>query len=95
MKYNGTVRQVMTTKNQATLILDTEIGLRGIELERAEWVHLLRRTGETDPQALTGWAVEYDPEHDILNLIDPGEAPGGGDEVVGDAGGAGDTEDAD
>lgn len=74
MKYNGTVRQVMTTKNQATLILDTEIGLRGIELERAEWVHLLRRTGETDPQALTGWAVEYDPGNGDLELLDPNRA---------------------
>lgn len=88
MKFNGTVRQVVTTKNLATLILDTEIGPRGIELERAEWVHLLRRTGETDPQALTGWAVEYDPEHDILNLIDPGEAPGESDEDTEESEGA-------
>lgn len=88
MKYNGTVRQVVTAKNLATLILDTEIGPRGIELERAEWVHLLRRTGETDPQALTGWAVEYDPEHDILNLIDPDEASGESDEDTEESEGA-------
>ncbi len=85
MKFNGTVRQVVTTKNLATLILDTEIGPRGIELERAEWVHLLRRTGATDPQALIGWAVEYDPEHDILNLIDPDEESGESAEDTGES----------
>lgn len=48
MKYSGTIRRVVTTKSLTTLILDTEIGPRGIELERAEWVHLLRRAGESD-----------------------------------------------
>lgn len=84
MQYNGTIRRVVTTKTLITLILDTEIGPRGIELERAEWVHLLRRTGESDPQALIGWEVEYDPEHDTLNLIDPDEAAAGdGDDTDG------------
>lgn len=90
MKYSGTIRRVVTTKSLTTLILDTEIGPRGIELERAEWVHLLRRAGESDSQALVGWEVEYDPEHDLLNLIDPGEAA---DENGDDVDGAEDTDD--
>jgi len=53
-------------------------------------VHLLRRAGESDSQALVGWEVEYDPEYDLLNLIDPGEAA---DENGDDADGAEDTDD--
>lgn len=73
MKYGGTIQRVLTTKTITTLILETEIGPRGIELARHDWLHLLRRAGQTEPQALVGWDVEYDPEHDSLDLVDPDE----------------------
>jgi len=80
MKYSGTITRVLVSKNGATLILDTEIGPRGIELERPDWLRLLRRAGQTDPQALVGWEVDYDPAHDILDLLDPNQAENDSDD---------------
>lgn len=74
MTYNGTITRVLVSKSGATIILDTEIGPRGIELERPDWLSLLDRAGQTDPQALIGWEVEYDPENDDLDLLDPSRA---------------------
>ncbi|NLE49944.1 MAG: hypothetical protein GX613_00940 [Chloroflexi bacterium] len=74
MKYSGTITRVLVTKQGATIILDTEIGPRGIELERPDWLRLLKRAGQTDPDALVGWEVDYDPAHDNLDLLDPDRA---------------------
>lgn len=80
MKYSGTITRVLVSKNGATLILDTEIGPRGIELERPDWLRLLRRAGQTDPEALVGWEVDYDPAHEILDLLDPNQAENDSDD---------------
>jgi hypothetical protein len=74
MKYNGTITRVVVGKGGATIILDTEIGPRGIELERPDWIRLMKRAGQTDPNALVGWEVEYNPGHDDLVLLDPNRA---------------------
>ena len=80
MKYSGAIKRVLVSKNGATLILDTEIGPRGIELERPDWLRLLRRAGQTDPEALVGWEVDYDPAHEILDLLDPNQAENDSDD---------------
>lgn len=88
MKYSGKIARVLVSKHGATIILDTEIGPRGIELERPDWLRLLRRAGQTGPEALVGWEVDYDPAHDILDLLDPNEPSGDTDsaEEANDAG---------
>lgn len=82
MKYNGTITRVVVGKGGATIILDTEIGPRGIELERPDWIRLLKRAGQTDPNALVGWEVEYNPGHDDLVLLDPNRAADDTDDDV-------------
>lgn len=74
MPYSGTIQRVVRTGSTLTLILETEIGPRGVALERPEWQQLLQQAGADDPQALVGWEVDYDPAHDRLELLDPDRA---------------------
>lgn len=74
MPYSGTIQRVVRTGSAITLILETEIGPRGVALERPEWQRLLQQAGADDPQALVGWEVDYDPAHDRLELLDPNRA---------------------
>lgn len=71
MKVDGTITKVQRSGGALTVIIDTAMGLRGIELERDEWQPMLDDFDLTDPAALVGWAVVYDPAHGDFELVDP------------------------
>lgn len=87
MKVMGTISRVQRSKSGVTVIVNTDYGLRGIELERELWAEVLADFHVTQDEAVIGWAVEYNPAHGDLEVIGPvaeeegdelaeGEAPG-------------------
>jgi hypothetical protein len=79
MKYDGTITEVRRSRAGVTLIIDTTMGLRGVEFERDlldEILHDFELTQDTD---LIGWAVVYDPAHGDLDIIMPDDFDGAPD----------------
>jgi hypothetical protein len=68
MKYAGRIIRVQ----HGTLIIDTAMGLRGVELDKELWVQIRADFGLDAPADLIGWAVEYDPAHGDLEIAAPG-----------------------
>lgn len=73
MKYEGTITRVQRARGGVTLIVETVMGLRGVELDNALWQEIVTdfRIGQADD--VIGWQVEYDPAHGDLEIIGPVE----------------------
>ncbi len=74
MKYEGTILRVQRGGGgSVTLIVETAMGLRGIELDDEIWRAVVSdfRLGQVDD--MIGWQVEYDPAHGDLDIIGPAE----------------------
>lgn len=82
MKYTGIIIQVKRGRADMTLIVQTPIGLRGVTLDRSLWAQILADFSQPPDAALTGWTVEYDPEHGDLEVVAPPETfPDGTDDA--------------
>lgn len=73
MHYEGTVIRVQKTRGQLVLIVNTAVGLRGIDIDREVWAEIMRDFKVQSEQELLGWRAMYDPEHGDLTLIGPGD----------------------
>ncbi len=71
MKFTGTILRVQRSRSAVTLIIETPMGLRGVELDRELWAQILIDFAQPADATLTGWTVEYDPAHDDLDIIAP------------------------
>ena len=69
MKYTGKIIHIQ----HGTLIIETALGLRGVELDPELWAAIRADFELDDPAELIGWAVEYDPAHGDLEIAAPGE----------------------
>lgn len=78
MKYTGTIVQVRRARSDVTLIVKTEIGLRGVELDRDLWGQILADFKVEQDEAVIGWSVEYDPAHGDLVVTGPDTAADSG-----------------
>lgn len=85
MKYTGVITRVQRGRADVTLIVQTPIGLRGVALDRALWAQILADFAQPPDAALTGWTVEYDPEHGDLEIIAPPETLPDGTDDAGDS----------
>lgn len=74
MKYAGTIVRVQHSRADVTLIVKTNMGLRGIELDRDQWAEILRDFKLEKGEGLLGWAVEYDPAYGDLEITAPASA---------------------
>jgi len=83
MKYGGTIVRIQRSRTGITLIIETEMGLRGVELDRDVWAEITRDFSVTDEKRMVGWDVEYDPAHGDLEVIGPDDEPAAGDEQAG------------
>ncbi len=83
MKYAGTIVRVQRSRAGVTVIVETDIGLRGVELDRDLWAEIVRDFNVTDEAAMVGWAVEYDPAHGDLQITGPDDDPVSEDEQAG------------
>lgn len=81
MKYSGTITQVRRSGADLTVIIDSDIGLRGLDLDRELWQAILADFELDDPQQLVGWPVEYDPSHGALDVLDPRDDADAGDDL--------------
>ena len=83
MRYTGVITRVRRGRADVTVIIDTPIGLRGVVLERELWTQILADFAQPPDALLTGWTVEYDPEHGDLEVLAPPELfPDGTDSVT-------------
>lgn len=71
MKYTGSIVRVQRSRAGVTLIIETPIGLRGVELDRDLWDQILADFSQPSGATLSGWSIEYDPEHGDLEIIPP------------------------
>jgi hypothetical protein len=71
MKMTGTILRIQRSRSEVTLIIETPMGLRGVELERELWAQILTDFAQPADATLTGWTVEYDPAHGDLEIIAP------------------------
>lgn len=71
MKYEGTITRVQRARDGVTLIVETVMGLRGVELDPELWQEIMAdfQLGQADD--VVGWRVEYDPAHGDLEIIGP------------------------
>ncbi len=71
MRYEGTIVRVQRAGGGMMLIVETPMGLRGVELDRDVWQAVVAdfRIGQADD--MLGWRVEYDPAHGDLDIIGP------------------------
>lgn len=74
MKHTGTITRIQRSRDGITIILDTNFGLRGVELDREEWLAIVNDLGITDESDLVGWAVEYNPATGDFEIIDDSPA---------------------
>ena len=74
MKYAGTIVRVQHGRAEITLIVKTNMGLRGIELDRDQWAEVLRDFKLEKDDRVLGWAVEYDPAYGDLEITAPAGA---------------------
>ena len=85
MKYDGVITGVQRSKGGVTLVVETEMGLRGITLDPDLWRTIMAdfKLGQADD--VLGWAVEYDPAHGDLEIVGPGpEEADQNDDTTGD-----------
>lgn len=71
MKFHGTITEVRQGRDGITLIIDTEMGLRGVEFERDLFHQVLDDFELKHNDDLIGWPVEYDPGHGDLDIMIP------------------------
>jgi hypothetical protein len=71
MKYAGTIIRIQRSRAGVTLIIETAIGLRGVELDQELWAEIQADFGLTEAHNLVGWAVAYDPAHGDLEISTP------------------------
>jgi hypothetical protein len=74
MKHTGTITRIQRSHDGVTIILDTNFGLRGVELDREEWSAIVNDLGVTNESDLVGQAVEYNPATGDFELIDDSPA---------------------
>ena len=69
MKLLGKIVRIERSRSGVSVIIETDYGLRGIELERALWAQVLQdfKLGQDDDAV--GLGVEYDPAHGDLDVI--------------------------
>ncbi len=73
MKFSGTIAEVRRGRDGVTVIVDTEMGQRGVEFDRELLDQVLADFELRQPDDLIGWAVEYDPAHGDLDIIAHGD----------------------
>lgn len=73
MKYDGSIIRVQHGRDGVTLIIDTPVGMRGVDIDNALWSEILVDFELKDEAAIVGWMVEYDPAHGDLEIIGPAE----------------------
>lgn len=78
MLVKGTISRVQRSRAGVTLIIETEMGLRGVELDRDLWIDIVRDFELIQPDDIIGWAVAYDPAHGDLEITGPGGDSSGG-----------------
>jgi hypothetical protein len=71
MSYTGTITRIQRTREGVTLIVQTDYGLRGIEVDRDIWIEILNDLAVEQESAIIGWGVEYDPANGDLDLFAP------------------------
>jgi hypothetical protein len=71
MKYAGTIIRSQRSRAGVTLIIETTMGLRGVELDPELWADIQADFGLHDARNLVGWAVAYDPAHGDLEISAP------------------------
>jgi hypothetical protein len=71
MKYTGTVIRIQHSKGGVTLIIETDYGPRGVQIDPGTWAAMKQDAGLNDNTAVVGWRVEYDPAHGDLELGEP------------------------
>jgi hypothetical protein len=74
VKYAGRIIRIQRSRADVTLIVETSVGWRGIELDRDLWAEILRDFKLDDGDSPIGWAVEYDPAHGDLEITAPAGA---------------------
>jgi hypothetical protein len=73
MRVTGTILRVEQGRAGITLIIQTGMGLRGVEIDAELWADIARDFELTGPDEMVGWAVEYDPAHGDLDITGPGD----------------------
>lgn len=73
MKHTGTITRVQHGRDGVVVIIETAMGLRGIEMDREDWAAILADIGLSHDSSLSGWAVEYNPANGDFELIEPGD----------------------
>ncbi len=81
MKHSGTITRVQRASDGVTLILDTDFGLRGVEVDLDVWAAILADTGAEKDAELIGWAVRYDPATGDIEMAEPDSDEPDGDEA--------------
>lgn len=71
MPYEGTITEVRHSRAGVTFIIDTEMGLRGVEVERELLAAILDDFELSRDDDLIGWTVTYDPARGDLDIIMP------------------------
>ncbi len=71
MLVKGTILRVEQGRAGLTLIIETGMGLRGVEIDAGLWADIARDFGVTQPGEMVGWPVEYDPAHGDLEITGP------------------------
>ena len=75
MVVNGTISRVEQSRAGITLIIQTGMGLRGVEIDAELWADIARDFELAQPGDMVGWAVEYDSAHGDLEITGPGGDP--------------------
>jgi hypothetical protein len=74
MTYSGIITRVERGRHGVTMFIDTEMGPRGVQVDRATWHEILQDSELEQGEALVGWTVEYDPAHGDLEICEPDDA---------------------
>ncbi|NDJ78190.1 MAG: hypothetical protein GYB65_18220 [Chloroflexi bacterium] len=77
MKHTGTVVRVQRNRDGVVLVLETDMGPRGVQLDKAAWLAMCQDFPDGPKTDIIGWPVEYNPATGDLELTVPG---GDGDE---------------
>ncbi|HEX3050290.1 MAG TPA: hypothetical protein VHP83_06530 [Aggregatilineaceae bacterium] len=71
MQYAGMVARIIKSRSEITLIVDTEYGPRGIELDSDLWTAILTDAGLEPTATITGWRITYDTDTGDLEVFQP------------------------
>ncbi|MBN2304308.1 MAG: hypothetical protein JXQ72_07530 [Anaerolineae bacterium] len=71
MKYTGTITRIERSRSGVTVFVETDIGARGIELDRDLWAEILDDFQVANDKDVVGWAVEYDLAQGDLTITGP------------------------